>query len=183
MRWAYRENAMCYPRGPIAGGSRNVHALVADSFRYFADFLPVYSYEWRSLRLSLGSPLLSSLRWKASDFERSRILDPAPSVSTLDRAYDALRKVFPVFEGVPVAQYWAGMIDATPDAVPVISTVRSHPGLVIATGFSGHGFGIGPGAGPLAADLVTGARPCVDPTPFRYERFIDGTRPRPTTGV
>lgn len=95
MRWAYRENAMCYPRGPIADGSRNVHDLVADSFRYFADFLPVHSYEWRSLRLSLGSPLLSSLRWKASDFERSRILDPAPSVSTLDRAYDALRKVFP----------------------------------------------------------------------------------------
>ena len=75
------------------------------------------------------------------------------------------------------------MIDAAPDAIPVISTVRSHPGLVIATGFSGHGFGIGPGAGQLAADIVTGARPCVDPTPFRYERFIDGTRPRPTTEV
>jgi glycine/D-amino acid oxidase-like deaminating enzyme len=65
----------------------------------------------------------------------------------------------------------------------VISTVRSHPGLVVATGFSGHGFGIGPAAGRLAADLVTGATPIVDPTAFRYERFIDGTRPRPTTGV
>ena len=65
----------------------------------------------------------------------------------------------------------------------MISTVASQPGLVIATGFSGHGFGIAPGAGRLAADLVLGTRPAVDPTPFRYERFTDGTRHVPTTGV
>ena len=62
-----------------------------------------------------------------------------------------------------MAESWAGMIDATPDAVPVISPVDSLPGLHIATGFSGHGFGIGPGAGRLAADLVSGAPPVVDP--------------------
>ena len=44
-------------------------------------------------------------------------------------------------------------------------------------------FGIGPGAGRLAADLVLGDRPIVDTTAFRYERFIDGTRHEPTTGV
>ena len=75
------------------------------------------------------------------------------------------------------------MIDATPDAIPVISTVKSLPGLVIATGFSGHGFGIGPGAGRLAAELVMGETPVVDIAAFRYERFIDGSKPRPTTGV
>ena len=51
-----------------------------------------------------------------------------------------------------------------------------------ATGFSGHGFGIGPGAGRLMAELVTGAPPVVDPTPFRYSRFTDGSRPQPMTG-
>ncbi len=50
------------------------------------------------------------------------------------------------------------MIDVTPDAVPVISPVETLPGFIIATGFSGHGFGIGPAAGKLAADLVTNAR-------------------------
>jgi glycine/D-amino acid oxidase-like deaminating enzyme len=68
------------------------------------------------------------------------------------------------------------MIDVTPDAVPVISPVDSLPGFVIATGFSGHGFGIGPGAGKLAADLVTNARPVVDPKDFRLSRFFDGTK-------
>ncbi len=68
-----------------------------------------------------------------------------------------------------------GMIDVTPDAVPVISAVDDVPGLVVATGFSGHGFGIGPAAGRLAADLVTGAAPLVDPAPFRFSRFSDGS--------
>ena len=82
-----------------------------------------------------------------------------------------------------MAESWAGMIDATPDAVPVISPVDSLPGLHIATGFSGHGFGIGPGAGRLAADLVSGAPPVVDPYPFRYSRMIDGTKLVPDAGL
>ena len=45
------------------------------------------------------------------------------------------------------------------------------PGFFLATGFSGHGFGIGPGAGRLMADLVAGDPPVVDPAPFRLERF------------
>ncbi|HYD04279.1 MAG TPA: FAD-binding oxidoreductase, partial [Reyranella sp.] len=80
------------------------------------------------------------------------------------------------FAGAKIAQHWAGMIDVTPDAVPVISPVDTLPGFVIATGFSGHGFGIGPAAGKLAADLVTNARPVVDPTAFRLGRFFDGSK-------
>jgi glycine/D-amino acid oxidase-like deaminating enzyme len=94
-----------------------------------------------------------------------------------------MKAVFPVFEKARVAQQWAGMIDVTPDAVPVISHVDGISGFVIATGFSGHGFGIGPGAGRLVADLVTGDPPIVDPTPFRFSRFTDGSRPRPEAGV
>ena len=70
------------------------------------------------------------------------------------------------------------MIDVTPDAVPVISAVDSLPGFFIATGFSGHGFGIGPGAGRLVADLVTGSDPIVDPTPFRFTRASATARGR-----
>ena len=168
----------------VAQGSRSLHEVVADSFRYFRDFLPVLRLERRSLRLSVGRPLVDSMRRALPSLEEQlRTLDPAPAERLLDRAYEALSEAFPVFRTTPVVQKWAGMIDATPDAIPVISTIRSLPGLVVATGFSGHGFGISPGAGQLAAQLVTGAHPCVDPTPFRYERFIDGTRPRPTTGV
>lgn len=166
----------------IADGSQNRHDIGADSFRYFIDFVPMMRQEWGSF--SLGLPRgQADPGTGATAFERTRTLDPAPLEERLSETYAALQQAFPIFRDVPVEQRWAGMIDATPDAIPVISTVGSLPGLVIATGFSGHGFGIGPGAGRLAADLVTGDMPIVDAAAFRYERFIDGTRPRPTTGV
>ena len=57
------------------------------------------------------------------------------------------------------------------DAVPVISVVSAIPGFFIASGISAHGFGIGPGAAHLMADLLTAASPIVDPTPYRYQKF------------
>jgi glycine/D-amino acid oxidase-like deaminating enzyme len=59
--------------------------------------------------------------------------------------------------------------------VPYISPVGTLPGLTVATGFSGHGFGIGPAAGRLAAELAVGATPSVDPAAFRASRFSDGS--------
>ena len=62
-------------------------------------------------------------------------------------------------------------MDVTPDAVPVISPVATKPGFFIASGFSGHGFGIGPGAGHLVADIITGQAPIVDPRAYDPARF------------
>jgi glycine/D-amino acid oxidase-like deaminating enzyme len=47
---------------------------------------------------------------------------------------------------------------------------------VLAAGFSGHGFGLGPAAGHVAASMATGAQPAVDPAPFRHSRFGDGSK-------
>src|SRR5262249_57028814 len=120
---------------------------------------------------------------RPSPFEQVRVLDPAPVTAHLEAARARLEQTFPVFKGVPIEQRWAGLIDATPDTVPVISPVEQLPGFFIATGFSGHGFGIGPGAGRLMADLVTGDPPLVDPAPFRFARFSDGSTLRPVTGA
>ena len=70
-----------------------------------------------------------------------------------------------------IVNTWAGYVDSTPDGVPAIGETKQVPGFVLASGFSGHGFGIGPGAGHLIADLVSGAPPIFDPAPFRPERF------------
>ena len=67
------------------------------------------------------------------------------------------------------------MIDVTPDAIPVISPVEAVPGFFISTGYSGHGFGIGPGAGRATADMVTGTPNNIDLKAFRFERYADGT--------
>ena len=39
------------------------------------------------------------------------------------------------------------MIDAMPHIVPIVDRVPNIDGLILATGMSGHGFGIGPGFG------------------------------------
>ncbi|MNC82342.1 N-methyltryptophan oxidase [compost metagenome] len=53
----------------------------------------------------------------------------------------------------------------------MIGPVAQLPGLFLSTGYSGHGFGIAPGAGQLMADLIMGTQPLVDPRPFRLERL------------
>ena len=85
-------------------------------------------------------------RWgldEVTPFEMVRTLDPEPDPYVLDRAQTAVAQAFPLFRDMVVAERWAGMIDVMPDAIPVISPVDRVPGFFIATGFSGHGFGIG----------------------------------------
>ena len=154
--------------------------ITPDTFRFFFEFLPAARATRRGLRLRLDDRFLTEARmpkrWaldRESPFETTRVLDPDPAPAINTEALSAAADAFPIFKRAKIAQQWAGLIDVTPDAVPVISPVESVPGLVVATGFSGHGFGIGPAAGRLAADLATGAPPIVDPAPFRYSRFTD----------
>jgi glycine/D-amino acid oxidase-like deaminating enzyme len=164
--------------------------LTPRHLRYFKDFLPILKLNRNEVSLHLGKRLvdefLMARHWRldaVSPFERVRVLNPAPFVSLLDDALQDLQRCYPAFQRVVIEERWAGMIDATPDAVPVIDTIARVPGLFLASGFSGHGFGLGPGAGQLMAEIVMGETPCVDPTPFRFERFSDGTGGSPTTGV
>ena len=74
-----------------------------------------------------------------------------------------------------MAEFWGGMIDVTPDAVPYICEAPAPRGLFVGTGMSGHGFGIGPGVGRVLADLVLGRPHGHDLERFRFERFTDGS--------
>ncbi len=166
----------------IANGGINLHALVPDSFAFFRDFQPARKAEGEAVQVGLSARSWQELFEisavpldRPGAFERHRILDPKPDAKSGLKALQAAADAIPILRNTQVQQLWAGLIDVTPDAVPVISKHDDVPGLIIATGFSGHGFGIGPGAGHLAADLVTGDTPIVDPVAFRFSRFSDGT--------
>jgi glycine/D-amino acid oxidase-like deaminating enzyme len=174
----------------IANGHVNFVPIVPDSFRFFKPFLPALRSETRSLKLRVDQRFLQEFVEarpapldQVSPYEKTRVLDPAPDDQILRQTLAELIKVFPVFANARVVQKWAGMIDVTPDAVPVISPVDEAPGLIVATGFSGHGFGIGPGAGRLVADLATGSKPIVNPHDFRLSRYSDGSNPRIISGI
>ncbi|WP_431282841.1 NAD(P)/FAD-dependent oxidoreductase [Humitalea sp. 24SJ18S-53] len=148
---------------------------------YAREFWPTFQKRRRNVTLGLGRSFFSGpeamRRWSLdgiSPFERLRVLDPAPSQALVETALAQIRAAYPGWGDVAAAEAWGGFIDSTPDAVPVISAVATLPGMYLATGFSGHGFGIAPGAGYLAADLMMGLPPIVDPAGFRYARLVEG---------
>jgi glycine/D-amino acid oxidase-like deaminating enzyme len=162
----------------IARRNANTAEITPDHLRLLQDFLPRLIGNRHEIRLRVGMRSWEELRtarsWsldQPTPFEAVRVLDPKPKPGILVQARTVLARAFPAFADMQVVESWAGLMDVTPDAVPVIDQVSHMPGFFIATGFSGHGFGIGPGAGRLMADLVAGDRPVVDPAPFRLARF------------
>ena len=171
----------------VGNWSQNRAALVPDSVRFFRDFRAIWWQNRKGTSLRAGPAWMREAmlprHWKpdrVSPFERVRILDPLPSPRILATAKRQLIDAFPVMHGMNVTHSWGGAIDVTPDGVPVISPVEALPGFYIATGFTGHGFGLGPGAGRLMAQIVMGQTPVVDPLPFRYSRFAERPRSRPS---
>lgn len=156
-----------------------LHApLMLDSMLLGLHYLPTLRAQWKNLRVSLGRELFADLglarRWKATDtspFEHVRTMDPPTNAGLIAEAIHNVGEAWPEFKRMVVKQTWSGMVDITPDSLPVIGPVAKIPGLTVATGFSGHGFGTGPAAGQLAADLICGDTPIVDPTPYRFDRF------------
>lgn len=166
----------------IANGFSSISELTPDSFRLFFLYLKALKTESGQLKIRFGKrffeELLRRRSWQLDEktvFEEIRTLDPEPAGSDADIAFEQFIELFPQLKTARIAQRWGGYMDVTPDALPVISGVESIPGFFIGTGFSGHGFGIGPAAGRLLADLVTNDQPLVNPHVFRLGRFFDGS--------
>ncbi|MCK3777291.1 FAD-binding oxidoreductase [Ensifer sesbaniae] len=146
--------------------------------RFAPQFLPMFARRWRSLARGglegLRSGHESLTRWRIdapTPMERMRILDPAVDKATIRLTHSRAVELLPDLKNTSIAAAWAGYIDSTPDGVPCIGEIATIPGFILAAGFSGHGFGIGPGAGHLIADIVTGDEPIVDPRAYHPDRF------------
>ena len=167
----------------VAANNRGRLDITPQGIRYARQFWPTFKARRKSLRIGVGRSLVRGPealagKWsfdRPTPFERDRVYAPPPDPSVPGPALAKVKAVYPALAGLGIGSLWAGWIDVTPDSLPVISAVDAMPGLFLATGLSGHGFGLGPGVGRLAADLVAGARPSVDPAPFRFSRFGDGS--------
>ena len=151
----------------------------AQQMRFSREFVPMFLKRWRSLRpggpegVRGGHETLKRWRLDApTPMERVRILDPKPNAAAIRETHKRALELLPALRKTQISAAWAGFIDSTPDGVPAIGETSELPGFILAAGFSGHGFGIGPGAGHLIADIVTGATPIVDPAPYHPSRFL-----------
>ncbi len=157
------------------------------AIRHFKRFLPLMKLARHKMNLRIydESAHLNPFSSEAdyNSLAANRVLNPAPTRQAIKRLRNMLDDRLPVMRSVPLIETWSGMIDAMPDAVPVMDEVERYRGLFIATGFSGHGFGIGPACGKIMASLIQGKPPGHDISRFRFNRFSDGSRLLPGPSI
>jgi len=176
-------------------GSMNVatrssdHDLMIDSILAWPRFRGMFREHRRDLRVHVERLFFATFagRFSHDAFAREllayRTLDPEPNHETLARVLEEVKRMLPAAAGARIARSWAGYIDMTPDLLPAIERLQHPEGLVLATGFSGHGFGMGPVVGKLVAELVADGRASLDLGAFRLARFCDGSAIAPYSVV
>ncbi|MGN0390782.1 MAG: NAD(P)/FAD-dependent oxidoreductase [Wujia sp.] len=93
------------------------------------------------------------------------------SALTMSAGCRAIMGYIPLLADAKIVRSWGGWLDMCYDGVPVISKVKEVPGLIIACGFTGHGFGTAPSVGLMLAQMVLGEETVVDISALRYDRF------------
>jgi len=168
----------------LAPGGSNLLYVGPDAFRNATRYLPALIDHPFGTRYLPAAPSGFPDSWQTprdwtpdsrSPFERMRVLNPAPGASDLAAIKRGFSTLFPQLGEIGLKTTWAGMIDAMPDVVPVVDRVAAIGGLFVATGMSGHGFGIGPGIGRVMADLIQGNDTGHKLDRFRLSRFSDGS--------
>jgi sarcosine oxidase subunit beta len=99
---------------------------------------------------------------------RPKVLPTGDSIAEVVKLFG---DVVPAFAAAQIEEFWAGLIDLTPDALPVLDDSLETEGVVVAMGFSGHGFCLGPITGRIVADLVQGRPSRMPIEPFGIRRF------------
>ena len=137
----------------------------------------------KNIKLHLDARrIIEQLRHR-STLSTQLVPDASPQPTTdrplVDSALARLSTLIPQMGSVGAARYWAGLVDLTPDGLPIIDGGAGPDGLTVITGLCGHGLALGPVLGEIAADLaLTGAtaRP-IDA--FRLARYTTGTVDHP----
>lgn len=166
----------------IALADHTTHNISPNSFRYFPKFVPLMRKSFQDVSFKLDQSFFSDIsrrsRWNENQitpFEKTRVLNPLPDPRLLAQMRKHLQKYIPELANTPFVETWAGMIETSPDVLPIISEIDTIPGFHVVAGLSGHGFGIGPAIGRVMADLLIGRPPGHDLKRFKLSRFQDGT--------
>ncbi|MCZ6532168.1 MAG: FAD-binding oxidoreductase [SAR324 cluster bacterium] len=155
--------------------------LTLESFHHLRWFMPNYLENRRMVRLHIGKPfwddLMRAMPWSKArrhPFAHAVDLEPKPNQKQVQRSREALMGYFPHLKDVRIERTWAGMIDTMPDMIPVLGPAPELEGFIFATGFSGHGFAMGPIVGRLISELILNGGASLDIHGLRFSRFAEG---------
>ena len=170
----------------IATGGALDHDVTLESLHQLRFFLPNAWKNKAMFRFHFGRPLVRSLvsvlpgsAARRAPLVWDRGIEPVTNDAKVARGLVELQRVLPMLPRMGIAERWAGYIDATPDMVPVLGGVPGVKNFLFATGFSGHGFAMGPIAGRLMSELIVDGKTSLDISGFRYSRFAEGAIGKP----
>jgi glycine/D-amino acid oxidase-like deaminating enzyme len=173
------------PNGQI-GMSAGMHTVV-DHYLSLASFRDVRTWTRRflsnrkAIRLRVDWPRLASelhTRSVGGAQHMARAAERAANRPLMDASLAAAAQMIPRLRDVRINRYWSGVIDMSPDGLPVVDGATGVDGLVVVTGLSGHGLALGPALGRIAAELATEGKTARPIAGFSLRRF-DGTTPIP----
>ncbi|MGG8006753.1 FAD-binding oxidoreductase [Klebsiella aerogenes] len=170
----FREQA----NGTYATSPRiEVIPIVKDSFIYGYEYLPLLAPPDAAIHISINEQLLNSFTqsttWKLNEkspFESNRDMVAVADIKDLDESLMNLKKEFPAFKDSTIIDRWSGAMAVAPDESPIISLISECPGLVVNTATS-WGMTESPVSSSLAASLLMGEKPVLDPKSFSIYRF------------
>lgn len=193
----------CFLRGPtygsrqtasggfrITGGYRKMdvyHNLSLHDLRDLAIWAPrIFQYlkdvtmklDLDTLKLDVAA-LLGRIMGKGNVPPAPVGTEPRPQPENVAKKLRRIGSLVPEMQGLKLTRTWGGYVDMTPDFLPILGAVNGVQGFYVATGFSGHGFAVGPIVGKLMAELIADGRTSVDITSFRPSRFAEGKTPVP----
>ncbi|MCB0046050.1 MAG: FAD-binding oxidoreductase [Caldilineaceae bacterium] len=79
--------------------------------------------------------------------------------------------LIPALGEAEIEEVWWGTLAMTPDRTPILGVVEGLDGYYLASGFSGHGFALGPGVGKVMSELILDGEPSVSLDGFSLARF------------
>jgi sarcosine oxidase subunit beta len=116
--------------------------------------------------------------------EADAIVDPDDFAKTVDFRFladagERLSRRYPAMAQSEASGGYASLYAITPDWHPILDQVPAGSGFFVCSGFSGHGFKLGPAVGVMVADLITAeGAPEFDSRLFRLDRYALGKEVR-----
>jgi D-amino-acid dehydrogenase len=159
--WSHQLARMLGHKVPLET-QRGYHVTVATP-----NIIPRTTVMWAEKKF-LATPMEMGLRF-AGTVELAG-LDAPPDYKRADTLLRFGKMMFPGLEGGDVSR-WMGHRPSLPDSVPVIGPSPKVRNVYFAFGHGHVGLSCASTTGRLVAELVTGARPCIDPAPYRIDRF------------
>ncbi|MCP3958779.1 MAG: FAD-binding oxidoreductase [bacterium] len=130
----------------------------------------------------------SYFRSEGDDLTLAGLVDPAEADAVVDpdrynegvdfdfisEVGERLGRRYPAMERSESTGGYASLYAVTPDWHPIVDEVPAGSGFYVCSGFSGHGFKLGPAVGVMVAEMLTGvSTPRFDPRFFRFSRYAE----------